>query len=136
MKKITFSCYEHDVIYILNCISLTKDVLTNCRQEVYEHYFRKDDYIIYMNDLTVMQKLIGYKANKVFYNFKDYDLFIGQTDYLTIGDRRFNFLFGKLHFDRLKEIAQEEKIRKKVKNIGKQQKNKIFTNFWNLRKNA
>ncbi len=135
-KKITFSCYEHDVIYILNCICLAKHVLTNCREEVYNNFFRKDDYILYMNDLTVMQKLIGYKANKVFYKLNDFDLFIGQSDFLTFGNKRFNFLFGEIHTERLKEIAREEKIRSKINKINEKSKNKFFTNFWNFKKNA
>lgn len=93
----------------------------------------------YMYDLTLMQKLIGYKANRVFYNFTDYDLFIGQSDYINIGDREFKYLFGKQRLERLKEIAQEEQYRKQItkfNEIPKIIKNKFFTNFWNFRKNA
>lgn len=139
MKKITFSCYEHDIVYILNCICLTKDILKTGRKEFYDHYFKKEMFNTYMYDLTLMQKLIGYKANRVFYNFNDYDFFIGQSDYINIGDREFKYLFGKQRLERLKEIAQEEQYKKQIikfNEIPKIIKNKFFTNFWNFRKNA
>lgn len=138
-KKVNFSCYEWDIIYILNCICLTKDILKNGRPEFFERYFKKEKYNTYMYDLTIMQKLIGYKANRIFYDFHDYDFFIGQTDYINLGDREFNFLFGKQRKERLKEIEQEEKFRKQItkfNEIPKITKNHFFTNFWKFRKNA
>ena len=139
MKKITFSCYEHDVIYILNCICLTKDILKSGRKEFYEHYFKKEMFNTYMYDLTLIQRLMGYKANRIFYNFNDYDLFLGQFDYINIGDREFNYLFGKQRQERLKEIEQEILYREQITKfyeIPKIIKNKFFTNFWNFRKKA
>lgn len=112
-KKITFSCYEWDIIYILNCICLTKDILKNGRTEFFEKYFKKENYNTYMYDLTLIQKLIGYKANKEIYNYEDFDFFIGQRDYLAMSDGTFKFLTNR---SRLRKIKKEIKIRKNVKN--------------------
>lgn len=138
MKKITFSCYEHDIIYILNCICLTKDILKSGRKENFEHYFKKELYNTYMYDLTLIQKLIGYKANRVFYNFNDYDYFIGQFDYISIGNREFNYLFGKQRIERLKEIEKELKYKEKVLKFNqlKNTNKNYFKNFWFFKRNA
>ena len=116
MKKILYEFYENDVVLLLNCISLTKDILKLGRKELFDNYFKKELFNTYIYDLTIMQKIIGYRANKVFYNYTNYDMFIGQCDYLNIGNKDFNYLFGKLRKKRLKEISKEISIRKNFSN--------------------
>lgn len=113
MKKITFSFYEHDIIYLLNCICLTKDILNIGRAELYNKYFKKENYNTYINDLTLMQRLIGYKANQKIYNYNDYDFFIGHHDYLRAEDGTFNYLKDK---SRIKRIKNEIKLKNKIYN--------------------
>lgn len=139
MKKVQFEAYEHDIVYILNCICLTKEILKNGRSELFERYFKKELYNTYMYDLTLIQKLMGYKANRELYNFNDYDLFVSHHEYLNIGDREFKYLFGKQRLERIKEINKEILYKKKItkfNEIQKNIKNKFFTKKWFLQKNA
>ncbi len=87
-----------------------------------------------MYDLTLMQKLIGYKANNFYYKYNDYDFFVGQRDFLLYGDREFNFLFGGIRKERLKEIEKEKKIRRHNACEHRVVKNKFFKNYWFLKK--
>ena len=68
-----------------------------------------------MWDLTLIQKYIGYRANKVFYNLENYDFLISQHNYLTAGNGNFEFLFGKQRLIRIKEIKKEIKLKNKIK---------------------
>ena len=137
MKKVSFECTERDIVYILNCISITKKLFKNGRCELYNSYFKEDMINSYMYDLTIMQKLIGYKANRVLYNYNDNDFFIGQSDYLNLCDKDFNHLFGKERKQRLKEIKKEVKYRNRLSidvKIKKGGDYNMLRNFWLIQK--
>ena len=84
---------------------------------------------------TLMQKLIGYKRNRKLYDFRDYDHFLGQRDFLS-GDGTFEMLFGKKRLERIKEIQKEESIRKSIRFSPGFVKNKYFKNLWFFKKSA
>ena len=128
-KKMSFEFYEHDIVLLLNCICLTKDILKIGKTELFEKYFKKEMFNTYMYDLTLIQKLIGYRANNIFYNFPDFDFFIGQRDYINLDSKDFKYLFGKQRQLRLKEISKEKMCMEKTLKANSNQ-NSININYF------
>ncbi len=134
-KKIELDFYEWEIIYILNCICLTRNILKHERRDKFDTYFNPEFLSEYLYDLTLIQKLISYKSNKKLYNYKDYDYFLGQRDFIS-GDGTFEFLLGKKRYERLLEIKIEDMRRKKISGEPIIDTKKFFKKFWFFKKSA
>ena len=106
-KYIDFKLYETDIIYLLNCIMLSKKILQEGDSDVFSHYFKKSDYFTYIYDLTNLQKVISYQANRELYNYGNNDFFVGQQYWLNHKDKNFGFLKGKDRINMLKDIKKD-----------------------------
>lgn len=121
---IDFRLYEIDIIYILNCITLSKEILKIGDPNLFSKYFKKSRFNDYMYDLTNLQKLISYQGNRELYNYEDNDncFLLSYHEYLRQPNKDFDFLKGKSRVDMLKRINKEIQQKKEVEN------NKIFKN--------
>lgn len=117
---IDFRLYEQDMIYILNCIMLTKKILQDGNPGIFGHFFKKSDYFTYIYDLTNLQKLISYKANRELYSYEDNEMFVSHQYWLNHKEKNFEFLKGKEKEDMLKSIKEE------IKHINQVKQNRIL----------
>ena len=113
---IDIKLYETDIIYILNCILLSKRILQDGNSEIFSHYFKKSNYYSYIYDLTNLQKVISYQANRELYEYEDNDVFIAHQYWLNHKDKNFDFLKGNERKKLVKEVNKEIKQIKQVEN--------------------
>lgn len=113
---IDFRLYETDMIYLLNCIMLSKKILQEGDSRVFSHFFNKKDYFTYIYDLTNLQKLISYQANRELYNYDNNEILVSHQYWLNQKDKSFNFLKGKERIKMLKNIEKEINELKQVEN--------------------
>lgn len=119
MESVKIELYESDLIYILNSICCTKKVLMEGKPYLYTNYFKKEHYNSYMYDLTLLQKMIGYRVNNKLYNVSDEEFLLCHQEYLKSNEKDFSFLFGKTRKRFLLEIANDLKERKKIEEYKK-----------------
>ena len=125
MKKSLFDLFDSDIVYIITCIQLTKDILTNGRPELFSKYFKKEKYNTYMYELTLLQMYLGREANEKLYGCENKDLFLGYLYYLKnldfkdLSKVRKEYLkdFKKSQFIKINSLQTEiKKIKKKIRN--------------------
>lgn len=88
-----FNLSEKEIIYILNCISITLNFIewhTYEEKERIKMYFNYENYYEYYNDLELLHRVISLSANKEIYGIRNQVYFKGQEEYLL--KRNFDFL--------------------------------------------
>lgn len=86
---------ERDIIYILNCINITLIYLkyhTKDEKDEISNYYNFDNYNNDYYLLNLLHRRISTKANMEYYNVENYNLFIGQRDYLNTKEKDFEIL--------------------------------------------
>lgn len=114
---------ERDVIYILNCININLHYLKYHTQEIKKdisYYYNFDNYYEDYFNLNLLHRRISVKANVEYYNINNYNLFVGQKDYLNTKEKDFKILKNNKN----KDI---NKFNKKVEEI---KHNKFYMKFF------
>lgn len=86
---------ERDVIYILNCINTTLFYLKYHNRKIKEemsYYYNFDNYNEDYSNLNLLHRRISVMANIEYYKVYDYNLFIGQRDYINSKEKDFKIL--------------------------------------------
>ena len=86
---------ERDVIHILNCLNICVHFLkyhTRDEKEFLSYYHNFENYERDYTDLMLIHRRISLTANMDFYKVDNYNLFIGQRDYLKSKDKSFKIL--------------------------------------------
>lgn len=126
-----FNFSEKDIIYILNCLSLTLNFMKwheNDTKRCVELYF---DYKNYCDDywnIVTLHRLISIKGNKSIYHINDYEFFKGQEDFMVY--KNFDFLKDKERYIKIENSNYNEKerlIKRNKNNFYKKLKNKFYT---------
>ncbi|MDD3304020.1 MAG: hypothetical protein PHP54_03795 [Clostridia bacterium] len=105
-----FELNERDLIYLLNCMSLTLNFMKwhNPNEKSYvEMYFYNENYADDYNSIMVLHRFMSLKGNRVLYNLEDDIFFRGQAKYLI--HKNFDFLKSK--------YKHKHMIKRNVKNI-------------------
>lgn len=84
MKFLNFNLNELDIIYILNCIALTRNLLYKGDSSLFGDYFDKLDYTENNWNLWLLQKMLIIKGNEAIYESNREDMFW-----------RSNYIFGR-----------------------------------------
>lgn len=118
-----FNFSEKDIIYILNCLSLTLNFMKwheNDTKRCVELYF---DYKNYCDDywnIVTLHRLISIKGNKSIYHINDYEFFKGQEDFMAYYNNLIKFNLEKEEIFKNKENIFFTKFKKfldKNKNV-------------------
>lgn len=115
-----FNLSEKEIVYILNCISITLNFMewhTYEEKERIKMYFNYENYNVDYYDIQLIHRNISCSANKHFYNIRDSVFFKGQEDFLI--DKNFEFLKDKERYSNnvIKFNLEKEEIFKNRKNI-------------------
>lgn len=119
--KLDFS--ERDVIYILNCININLHYLKYHTQEIKKdisYYYNFDNYYEDYFNLNLLHRRISVKANVEYYNINNYNLFVGQKDYLNTKEKDFKILKNNKNKD----------INKFNKKVEERKHNKFYMKFF------
>ncbi len=82
MECVNFDFDTFDLVYILNCIALVRNLLYKGDTSLFGDYFNKGDYTEHNWNLWLIQKMLILKGNKYIYNSRREDMFWGQLIYL------------------------------------------------------
>ena len=82
MKRLNFSLDEFEVLYILNCIALTRNLIYKENTKDFDTYFNKRDYTEHNWNLWSLQKRLVIEGNKELYNSSRIDMSWAQIIYL------------------------------------------------------
>lgn len=86
---------ERDIIHLLNCINICLYYLKYHTEEIKKdlsYYYNFDNYYEDYFNLNLLHRRISVKANMEYYNINNYNLFIGQKDYLETKEKDFKIL--------------------------------------------
>lgn len=114
---------ERDVIYILNCININLHYLKYHTQEIKKdisYYYNFDNYYEDYFNLNLLHRRISVKANVEYYNINNFNLFVGQKDYLNSKEKDFKILKNNKNKD----------INKFNKKVEKRKHNKFYMKFF------
>lgn len=114
---------ERDVIYILNCININLHYLKYHTQEIKKdisYYYNFDNYYEDYFNLNLLHRRISVKANVEYYNINNYNLFVGQKDYLNTKEKDFKILKNNKNKD----------INKFNKKVEERKHNKFYMKFF------
>lgn len=114
---------ERDVIYILNCININLHYLKYHTQEIKKdisYYYNFDNYYEDYFNLNLLHRRISVKANVEYYNINNFNLFVGQKDYLNSKEKDFKILKNNKNKD----------INKFNKKVEKREHNKFYMKFF------
>lgn len=120
-----FNLSEKEIIYILNCMSITLNFMkwhTYEEKERIKMYFNNENYFENYYDIELMYRTMSCSANKHFYNIRDSVFFKGQEDFMTY--KNFEFLKDKERYNNnlIKLNPRKEQVFESRKNI-------FFTKF-------
>lgn len=110
------------MLYILNCININLHYLKYHTQEIKKdisYYYNFDNYYEDYFNLNLLYRRISVKANMEYYNVDNYNLFIGQKDYLNTKEKDFKILKNNKNKD----------INKLNKNVEERKHNKFYIKF-------
>lgn len=123
MKYINFELDTFDLVYILNCMALTRNLLYKGDKTIFEDYFNKEDYTEHNWNLWLLQKRLLLKGNKEIFNSKREDMFWGQIIYLEENKSLNCFRINKEeHKKKIKIFEKNYEISKQTDKL----KNKYF----------
>ena len=114
---------ERDVIYILNCININLHYLKYHTQEIKKdisYYYNFDNYYEDYFNLNLLHRRISVKANVEYYNINNFNLFVGQKDYLNSKEKDFKILKNNKNKD----------INKFNKKVEERKHNKFYMKFF------
>lgn len=114
---------ERDVIYILNCININLHYLKYHTQEIKKdisYYYNFDNYYEDYFNLNLLHRRISVKANVEYYNINNFNLFVGQKDYLNTKEKDFKILKNNKNKD----------INKFNKKVEERKHNKFYMKFF------
>ena len=114
---------ERDVIYILNCININLHYLNYHTQEIKKdisYYYNFDNYYEDYFNLNLLHRRISVKANVEYYNINNFNLFVGQKDYLNSKEKDFKILKNNKNKD----------INKFNKKVEERKHNKFYMKFF------
>ena len=114
---------EWDVIYILNCININLHYLKYHTQEIKKdisYYYNFDNYYEDYFNLNLLHRRISVKANVEYYNINNFNLFVGQKDYLNSKEKDFKILKNNKNKD----------INKFNKKVEERKHNKFYMKFF------
>lgn len=86
---------ERDIIHLLNCINICLYYLKYHTEDIKKdlsYYYNFDNYCEDYFNLNLLHRRISVKANMEYYNINNYNLFIGQKDYLETKEKDFKIL--------------------------------------------
>ena len=119
MKSYNFDLSESDIVYILNCLSITMNYLYYHTPKEKEHlslYFNFNNYTEDMESLRFLHRRLSCSANKCFYNESNNIIFIGQQRYFTNKD--FSYL-KEVPVQRIIQLLNFNYLRKSKKVLDK-----------------
>lgn len=133
MKGLNLTLDEYDLLYILNCIALTRNLLYKGDKEQFGTYLKKEDYTELNWNLWLLQKRLVIGGNKAIYNSERIDMSWAQLIYFR--EKKDLNCFSLNIKEHQKEIADFENAIQQVKKINKD-KNKIsyFKSLWLFKK--
>lgn len=114
---------ERDVIYILNCININLHYLKYHTQEIKKdisYYYNFDNYYEDYFNLNLLHRRISVKANVEYYNINNFNLFVGQKDYLNTKEKDFKILKNN----------KNKNINKFNKKVEERKHNKFYMKFF------
>lgn len=114
---------ERDVMYILNCININLHYLKYHTQEIKKdisYYYNFDNYYEDYFNLNLLHRRISVKANVEYYNINNFNLFVGQKDYLNSKEKDFKILKNNKNKD----------INKFNKKVEERKHNKFYMKFF------
>lgn len=82
MKSLNLSLDEFEILYILNCIALTRNLIYKGNAKEFDTYFNKRDYTEHNWNLWSLQKRLVIEGNKKLYNSSRIDMSWAQIIYL------------------------------------------------------
>lgn len=114
---------ERDVIYILNCININLHYLKYHTQEIKKdisYYYNFDNYYEDYFNLNLLHRRISVKVNVEYYNINNFNLFVGQKDYLNTKEKDFKILKNN----------KNKNINKFNKKVEERKHNKFYMKFF------